>query len=1363
MRKLLTAVRRRSAAYLKRGDVDAVLSAKALTESGRLWTTAQAECGRRPVPLQVVNAVAWLHWCRHLALTPGGGRDDHQLAVALFRSVHAVNSALVPAELRALLAIETPATTEIVQADRADEAGDLGERGAQLLMRSRKRNDLADAIGLLRRAVDRGGNDHPERHMWLGNLGIALYTRFKRSGVRADLDEAVAWSRGAVETVPARHAYRAAHLLNFGKVLREHGDLDAAIASFRAAIASPTAPGEVRRMCRLPLAGALHQRYSHSKDPAELDAIILAWRAALEVKQTDDERSSALTNLSVALCTRHGLSPSPEDADAALAAARSAAEIMPDDLRLTVLANLVSALALHLDRPDGENLEPRSDRDLPDKPTRHPHEPSEGSPAPHLDEQVGRHLVDELVKTAREALATAPPDDWRRVGLVEHLGGALWRRYLDRRASGDLVEVIACARAVVEASPEDGDRRASALAYLTNALNARLTASEEGDDLTAAVADGRWLLDATGAEEPERAARLGHLGRAHHLRFLRLGEMAELDIAITLFREAVDAALPDQQAAVSAGLGEALTRRFTVLGRLDDLIAAVAHTRAAVATVRGDHPARPEVLSLFSEALRHRYHRLGDPADLDAAVEHAQASVDATDRDDPARASRLGSLNNALQFRYGRTRDRDDLDRAIAGNVEAAGLGTEHLPAARSNLGGSLLIRYRDGGDPADLDAAITHMSWVIDHAAADDSDRAAYLCNLGFALHARFGERGDAADLEAAVAHHEAAVATGDGHRGQELFLHNLATALWERFERSGDEAEAAAVLDALRRAAAIEIAPTAERVGHSRRRGDLAAHLGRWQEAADSYARAVALLPLMAWRGLDRDGRQGRLAWWGGAAADAAACAITTGEVERAVVLLEQGRGVSWSQLLDMRTDLSALRRVRPELADRLAAVGAELTDEPALEPGLAPRGDLEVAVDRRIAAAHEWEELVAQVRAVDGFADFLLPPPPEILSAAAERGPVVIVNVSQWRCDALLVRADGVHACALPDLTLSEVVARAERYLVVLGEAEAADLRHAEARQPVPDEFPRAAARRLLDAGRAVEEAHERVDHLLADLQAWMWDAIAEPVLDALGLTATPTGDVATWPRVWWCPTGPLTLLPLHTAGRHGDGHRTVLDRVVSSYSPSLRALLQARRPDVAADPASDRLLLVDVPDAHGMAHIDSKAEREALLRGFPGDAHTVLDTTTAVRAALPHHRWAHFSCHGDQDLRDPSRGGLRLRDGVLTVADLSNGRCRGDFAGLSACKTAVGGVHLLDEVITLAAALHHTGFRHVVAALWSIDGDTSSEVFSTLYGRIAAHGRVDHERAPAELHEVVRRIRDRRPDWPHRWTPFAHIGP
>ncbi len=430
-------------------------------------------------------------------------------------------------------------------------------------------------------------------------------------------------------------------------------------------------------------------------------------------------------------------------------------------------------------------------------------------------------------------------------------------------------------------------------------------------------------------------------------------------------------------------------------------------------------------------------------------------------------------------------------------------------------------------------------------------------------------------------------------------------------------------------------------------------------------------------------------------------------------------------------------------------------------------APGGN---AVDRRMALAREWDELVERVRKLDGFEDFLKPPRLEKLLSAASRGPVALVNVSRWRCDALLVRPSGVTAEPLASLSLNDATNRVNEYLRVLQDAEMADLNHVRAQVPVPDETPHTAAKRLLRADRAVEAAHERVDTMLRDLQNWMWRTITEPVLDALNFTGTPDGDASTWPRVWWCPTGPLALLPLHTAGDHlGAVGETVLDRVVSSYTPTLRALLEARRPNEVTSAArgQERLLLVDVPEVPGQIPLDTSTERAAMLAAFPDDHCTVLDRDAAtrerVRAALPDHRWVHFSCHGHQDLKDPSRGGLLLHDATLTIADVIEGRFHGDFAGLSACKTAVGGVDLLDEAITLASAMHHTGYRHVVAALWSVDNATSSEVFASLYGMIASAGRLEPDRAPAALHQVVRQLRDRHPQWPHRWTPFAHTGP
>jgi len=82
---------------------------------------------------------------------------------------------------------------------------------------------------------------------------------------------------------------------------------------------------------------------------------------------------------------------------------------------------------------------------------------------------------------------------------------------------------------------------------------------------------------------------------------------------------------------------------------------------------------------------------------------------------------------------------------------------------------------------------------------------------------------------------------------------------------------------------------------------------------------------------------------------------------------------------------------------------------------------------------------------------------------------------------------------------------------------------------------------------------------------------------------------------------------------------------------------------------------------------------------------------------------------------------------------------------EFAGLSACKTATGGAELLDEAITLAAALHYTGYRHVIGTLWSVhDSPGTADLFATIYRDMAVNGRVRPERsATTSLRSPTRR--------------------
>jgi hypothetical protein len=423
----------------------------------------------------------------------------------------------------------------------------------------------------------------------------------------------------------------------------------------------------------------------------------------------------------------------------------------------------------------------------------------------------------------------------------------------------------------------------------------------------------------------------------------------------------------------------------------------------------------------------------------------------------------------------------------------------------------------------------------------------------------------------------------------------------------------------------------------------------------------------------------------------------------------------------------------------------------------------------VDRRIALAKEWDELVERIRKLDDFKEFLCPPSIETLLPTAAGGPIAIINISQWRCDALLITTSGVEVEELPGVTAHGVADRAGNYLQVLSQVdEAAHELHAAWQRYDAGDRGLDAISQYTRAKQALQQAVRDRDLTLADVLAWLWDEIADPVLTALGFISTPEPGQS-WPRLWWCPTGLLTLLPLHAAGHYDDGQPSggaVLDRVVSSYTPTLRALLEARRP---LDPlrADERMLVVALPETPGEVPLtDVTRERELLTALFAGHR-TLLEgaaaTSQAVREELPRHRWAHFSCHGGQNLADPSQGGLLLYDRLLSIATISAGRYRGEFAFLSACMTATGGLDLPDEAITLVAALHYTGYRHVIGTLWSVYDSTAADMAETVYKELTSTGQFEPAGSALALHNAVRALRDNALLPPSAWAPFIHTGP
>ncbi|MHC3390927.1 CHAT domain-containing protein [Streptomyces lavendulocolor] len=909
----------------------------------------------------------------------------------------------------------------------------------------------------------------------------------------------------------------------------------------------------------------------------------------------------------------------------------------------------------------------------------------------------------------------------------------------DVRLLDDAVELCLLS---ARANPRQDVVCAEALVTLGNVLTRRYEYTGAVDSL-----DRAFVVTVKGGQlvpegHPYRLAFCSGLGHTAIRRFQRTGDLDTLDLAIRALREAAYTAPDDHphRAAFLTNLSSALSHHHRHTHRAEAADEALTAQLEAVRITPPDHPDLPSRLVNLAAAWSSHPGPLPTGGGTEAGAEtdagaETEAGADAeAERQDvvvallrkalslvgdghPDRPGCLHLLAATLQDRFSRRRDIEDLRDAVEAArsaVEAAGDGDYQRPGLLRGLARSLRLYASHCAAPGALTEAVDALRAAEALLPEDHPERTVTLADLGFTLVDRARATGSADDREAALR------ALGDASQ------------------------VVSAPADARARAAAAA--------------GHLAVGTRDFSGALDHFALALEQLELTAWRGLERDDRERLIAQYPSLVTDAAAVALLAGRPERAVELLEQGRGILLAQSLEGRTAHSDLRARAPELADRLGRVLDELDDlsdgphgataagaaGPAGTPGAAGRpggsgtpGASAVerrlhAGERRVALARTREEILAEIRALPGLARFLRAPAFDDLRAAAARGPVVLLVPSLYGCFALLLTGGGLRVLplALDDRELEE------RTLALTGD---------------------------LSPGQSPVRARRTV----ADTLSWLWDTVTGPVLSALGRTE-PLAPGAAGPRLWWCPAGLFTLLPLHAAGRalpDGAGD-TVPDRVVSSYTPTLRALLHARERHAAAagGHAQARGLIVSMPSTPGMPDLPAAGVEAATLHRRYPDAEFLTGgaaTAAAVLDALTRCSWVHFACHGAQDLARPSRGALLLHDGALTLRAVSALRpAHARFAFLSACETHRGGIVLADEAITLTGALQLAGFRDVIGTLWSIDDTFAAVAAGLVHEHLARQDAPDPATA---LHAALRTLRERYPRAVLSWAPYVHVGP
>ncbi|MGW3360568.1 CHAT domain-containing protein [Streptomyces bungoensis] len=419
--------------------------------------------------------------------------------------------------------------------------------------------------------------------------------------------------------------------------------------------------------------------------------------------------------------------------------------------------------------------------------------------------------------------------------------------------------------------------------------------------------------------------------------------------------------------------------------------------------------------------------------------------------------------------------------------------------------------------------------------------------------------------------------------------------------------------------------------------------------------------------------------------------------------------------------------------------------------------------VPADGRMVLARRLAALLEEVRQLPGLGGFQRPLPAVDLRRAAVLGPVVTINVTQRRADALIVTPDKVSPLPL-DFTAEDAYDRALAYVEVIEQHQSRLATLEEAAAAAQETVNARTYVAYQQATVAIVEAATTMEKVLTSTLEWLWEEIGQPVLDACGFKEPP-GEGLPWPRLWWCPTGLLTMFPLHAAGRHGAAGQSALDRAVMSYTPSLRVLIDSRsweRSTVAGG-----MLHVALPKTSGQRDLPHAEREEKLLRTLFGANCTTLKGSAADRASvrreLAAHRNVHFSCHATSDPLRPTLGGALLSDGLLTTGEIAADHRHRDFAFLSACKTALGGLLLPDESMTLSAALHYTGYRHVIGTLWSVRDDVAADVAEDVYRDMWQDGVFRPDRAATALHGAIRRLRDASPHEPSHWMSFTHTGP
>ncbi|QRV95725.1 CHAT domain protein [Ceratobasidium sp. AG-Ba] len=1263
--------------------------------------------------------------------------------------------------------IEFSSTDHLNRRERLFNLGQLYEKRFALL---ESRSDLEESLNYRTQAVELTPDNDPAKPSRMVNLGVSHHSYFERFGEATNLRRAIEHISNALGLLSDAHPDKASYLSKLAFVHRTSFQRYHKLEDLQEAIDSEIRAIELAPGCHSKKSEWLNSlgvsyilRFQHLGELADLEqAIDKISQAVSLVSDNPTQKSGCLQNLAQAYNTRYERTRDGRDLDKSVEVLLQASALMSgNDSGQQGAPNRPTAPRNTLLQKAGSSSDPNVAIETGSQPQSVLREIG-CAPQNHINLYklaqtynskfglTGKiEDLDLAINKLLEATSKTADDEVERITYLYNLG--IWSRLRFERFGEvqDIHQAVIHLKEAVALSSGNPLKHAESLHGLGCSHQTRFEQLGDPEDLILATRAFTEAVQLTPDADAEMPKRLSSLAVSYQTRFESLGDAKDLEAAIKMQLEATNMTLDSDENKPTAlsNLSVAYMSRFQRYSHLVDVDKGIECLIRALELSPAHDEKKRGYLTNLGLLYFLRFDRLGELDDIDNAIERQNQSLILTAESDPEKAIRWSHLGVFYHFRFERFGSIDDINRAIeyqTNSVISIRHGHASRPKALNNLGNSYQCRFEHLGQTEDVDAAIEYLRQAVDLTPESHPLFPWWLNNLSRPYYERFKRLGRTHDLDEAIGFQKnALLLTPSSYAYVPRQLERLGILYKDRFDLSGhpEDIEHAIYYTRL---AATSTGHATTRLKASRSWAKLC--ISQHISPLEAYAQALQLIPEIVWLGNSINKRYSSLlSDIQDLAMEAAAVAINHHNYQLALEWLEEGRSIVWNQILQLRTPFEALVEHSPSLAVQLKKVAEDLERTNAItespESALLAGVSIEQSSREHRRLADTWEKLLSDVRSIPALQNFLKPRKFDQLALSSSTGTVVVViNVYRERCDALAVvpGSSSVIHIPLPSLSFDDLVMARDMLSHVI---------HPPARgmrRPVFEHF----------------KPHDPLKEVLQML----WTYVVQPILDSLGYTV-PGKPIADMPHITWCATGPLAFLPLHAAGRYEEPRAKVFDFVVSSYSPTLSALL----PPENHSPSFCGILAVSETAANTSNPLPGTiTEVDQLELKAKGIAFTRLDgqkaTCEAVLDGIEHHSWLHLACHASQNIADPTASALQLHDGPLRLLDITRkSRKHTEFAFLSACETATGDQKMPDEAVHLAAGMMMAGYRSVVATMWSISDRDAPLVAQKLYAQLLQGGEPQCHKAARALHESVACLRDTLNDTElERWVPYIHMG-